>query len=216
LRLSINKFAPSVAYATKGGIVMQNQGEVDLRVQRSLHLIRDAFIALVVEEGFDQVTVHAIAQRAQINRATFYRHYSDKYDLAEKLIDLLFVDVRQLDSAELANNPYVATQRLFEHVQHYLKFYRTMLGPKGIPGFAERVRAEVERQMEAVLSIQEAGLKVPLPALLRYMASAQVGFVQWWVENNMPCSTEQAAFYLVNLHSHGGLSALGLAKDERP
>jgi AcrR family transcriptional regulator len=164
--------------------------------------------------GFDQVTVHAITQRAQINRATFYRHYSDKYDLADRLTDLLFVDVRHVLVAELDNDPYAATQALFEHVKQYAEFYRAMLGPKGIPGFGERVRAEVERQMEMILPIQEAALKMPLPALLRYMSAAQVGFVQWWLENNMPCSTAQAAFYLVNLHTEGGLAALGLAGPE--
>ena len=72
---------------------MPHVDELDGRARRSLHLIRDAFIALLIEQGFETITVGQIATRAQINRATFYRHYRDKYDLAERITELLFTDV---------------------------------------------------------------------------------------------------------------------------
>ncbi|KRM11676.1 TetR/AcrR family transcriptional regulator [Paucilactobacillus suebicus] len=58
----------------------------DLRVRRTLKSIKQAFIDLVNEKGFEDVTVTQIADRAVINRLTFYKHYEDKYDLAQKLI----------------------------------------------------------------------------------------------------------------------------------
>ena len=62
----------------------------DPRVHRTKTLIRDAFMELIIEQGFDKVTVRAITERARINRATFYRHYTDKHDLAARLTDILF------------------------------------------------------------------------------------------------------------------------------
>ncbi|WP_283679830.1 TetR/AcrR family transcriptional regulator [Lentilactobacillus sp. Marseille-Q4993] len=43
--------------------------------------IIDAFLDLLAEEGFFQVTVTDIIKRADINRTTFYQYFSDKYDL---------------------------------------------------------------------------------------------------------------------------------------
>lgn len=57
----------------------------DLRVRRTDRAIQDAFVKLVLARGFDSVTVSKIASEAMINRQTFYKHYTDKYDLAEKM-----------------------------------------------------------------------------------------------------------------------------------
>ena len=45
---------------------------------------------LVKEQGFDGVTVHDIARKASINRATFYAHYTDKYELLDEVTSLAF------------------------------------------------------------------------------------------------------------------------------
>lgn len=57
---------------------------VDLRVQKTQLAIKKAFVDLVLAEGFQNVTVSALAKKAMINRQTFYKHYTDKYDLARQ------------------------------------------------------------------------------------------------------------------------------------
>lgn len=51
--------------------------------------IQEAFITLVNQKGFRNVTINDIAQAAMINRQTFYYHYQDKYQLTETMIDTL-------------------------------------------------------------------------------------------------------------------------------
>jgi AcrR family transcriptional regulator len=55
--------------------------EADPRVRRTRKLLQDALLALLAEKSFDDITVQDIAERSTINRATFYTHYVDKYDL---------------------------------------------------------------------------------------------------------------------------------------
>lgn len=57
----------------------------DLRVLKTRQAIQDAFVDLVLSEGFERITVSELAKQAMINRQTFYKHYLDKYDLAEKM-----------------------------------------------------------------------------------------------------------------------------------
>ena len=57
----------------------------DLRVRKTKQNIRAAFFDLLKERGLDKLTVREILEAAQINRATFYRYYRDKYDLAEQV-----------------------------------------------------------------------------------------------------------------------------------
>jgi AcrR family transcriptional regulator len=58
----------------------------DPRVKRTRQLLLDAFGALLVEKGFEALTVQDVTERATVNRATFYAHYKDKYDLAESMV----------------------------------------------------------------------------------------------------------------------------------
>ena len=51
----------------------------DKRVKRTRRSLRLALMALVAQQPFEQITVKAICDRAEISRITFYTHYSDKY-----------------------------------------------------------------------------------------------------------------------------------------
>lgn len=63
----------------------------DFRSQKTDDLIVTVFVDLVLEEGFDHVTVTDIADRALINRKTFYTHYPDKFALTEAIIQSIIV-----------------------------------------------------------------------------------------------------------------------------
>src|SRR5215469_13383088 len=60
---------------------------VDLRVRRTRMALQEALIDLIEEKGFDAVTVGDIAERAMVNRTTFYRHYPDKYALVTGIFE---------------------------------------------------------------------------------------------------------------------------------
>ena len=63
---------------------------VDPRVRRTRELIIRAFDELVAEKGHTGLTVQEIAERATINRATFYAHFADQYELFDYVISEAF------------------------------------------------------------------------------------------------------------------------------
>lgn len=85
------------------------QSKSDLRVTKTRKSIMQAFIKLSDEKDFKNITVKDITQEALINRATFYYHFSDIYDLLDKalpeelLIDLNYeyFDQKSIDEATL-------------------------------------------------------------------------------------------------------------------
>ncbi len=52
----------------------------DLRVRKTKKALFDAFMKLLCEKPFDEITVNELCDAAGIRRATFYKHYSDKFD----------------------------------------------------------------------------------------------------------------------------------------
>ena len=62
----------------------------DLRVIKTKKNIEASFIYLLGQKDFYKITVQDILDRALINRSTFYKHYTDKYQLAETLCNEVF------------------------------------------------------------------------------------------------------------------------------
>ena len=63
---------------------------IDPRVKRTRDLLVRAFNELVEEKGHSGLTVQEIAERATINRATFYAHFRDQYELFDYAISEAF------------------------------------------------------------------------------------------------------------------------------
>ena len=61
----------------------------DLRVRRTKKALFDAFLRLLCEKPFDEITVNELCDTAGIRRATFYKHYSDKFDFLNAYTCLL-------------------------------------------------------------------------------------------------------------------------------
>lgn len=70
------------------------KANVDPRIQRTRKLIMDSFIDLSTRKDFKDITVKDITEAAMINRATFYYHFEDKYDLLDMaLLEVLSVNL---------------------------------------------------------------------------------------------------------------------------
>ncbi len=198
----------------------KNSEHLDPRVVRTRKMLLDALIALIKERGFEAVKPQEIAERATLNRATFYLHYRDKddlliksmHDILGKLMESTSVpetSSRQL-SAEDISKQAVA---VFDHFAQYADFYRVMLCEAGVPS----IIAEVQR------CIEEIGLRwlrwwqpdpirctVEPEMVIKFAGTACIGVAKWWLENNRPYSTEEIARQFVNLVLMGVCRPLGV------
>lgn len=103
----------------------------DLRVVKTHKAIREAFILLLSEQEYNDIAIQAILDRAKVNRATFYKYYSSKGDLAGQMIDdfkqevsQLFQDRLNADSQMLQMIMENHSQKLFERRQQMLALWK--------------------------------------------------------------------------------------------
>ena len=64
--------------------------KLDPRVKRTRGLILKSFEDLLAEKGFETIAVQDVTDKAQVNRATFYAHFQDKYALLDYSIGQMF------------------------------------------------------------------------------------------------------------------------------
>jgi len=67
----------------------------DRRVQRTRQLLQDALVSLILEKGYQKITIQEIIDRANVGRSTFYSHYRDKDDLLLSGFDELAHDLNR-------------------------------------------------------------------------------------------------------------------------
>jgi len=77
---------------------VKSEVKTDPRILRTRKLIMDSFIELSERKEFKDITVKDITTEAMINRATFYYHFEDIYDLLEKaLFEVLSVNLNYVE-----------------------------------------------------------------------------------------------------------------------
>jgi AcrR family transcriptional regulator len=186
----------------------------DLRVKRTHKLILDALIELTVQKGFSAVTVSDITKYAGINRATFYRHYEDKFDLLNKyaqnvyeMLDTPLEAKPQKSSETNAHQMHSRLVKIFEHVRDNAKFYRVMLGKNGDPVFAEKIRQYIQKRIVRSLPVDLQKDEMSIDLYVSYSSSASLGAVLWWLEHDMPYTSEEMTKILHQLES-GNLNAM--------
>lgn len=84
---------------------------IDPRKRRTRKLIMEAFIELAMKKEFKDITIKDIATVATVNRATFYYHFQDKYDLLEKVLseDIMTEVIQDLHTHEELNEETIQT-----------------------------------------------------------------------------------------------------------
>jgi len=198
----------------------------DPRVLRTRQLIRDAFLELLQEMELEKITVNRIAERATINRVTFYLHYRDIADMMERMADEM-IDEIQAILKDVPNKPsskekvWPVLVKMLEHIAENSNFYRVMLASKRVPVFTERLLKlmievltdKLEKQGQITPAI---AANVPKDITIWYVSSAFIGTIVSWLRNDMPYTPLYLAkqlYLLVPFRSKNG-QAIDLEKSD--
>jgi AcrR family transcriptional regulator len=157
----------------------------DVRVRRTRKLLREALVELIEERGFDHVTVGDLSSRAMVSRAAFYRHYRDKYHLVEQIFDEA---IGEMTADDDARSPRQRWADFVGHVDEYHRLYGALLGRRGSPWFADRMRSALAAMSSEHLPAQDEDALVP-----SVIAAMFVQSIVWWLEHDRPCAPAQLA-----------------------
>jgi AcrR family transcriptional regulator len=161
--------------------------KVDRRIAKSKEAIKKAVIELMSEKSFDDITIQDIADRGNVNRGTIYLHYTDKYDLLDKMIEEHIENLRELCQSASEMTFQEGNYVWYEYFEHNYLFFSTMLASKGAPYFRSRFLDLVIEEFKAEVGTTEGknqGLSEDV--ILQFFGSAVVGAVEWWFKNGMP------------------------------
>jgi AcrR family transcriptional regulator len=197
---------------------------LDRRVQRTRKLLQDALMNLILEEGYDAISIQDITDKANLGRATFYLHFKDKDELLLEVmahfIDDFMAQVPQLSEAQWRLEDTKAVIKLFDFAAQHYDLYRILIiGSGGITAnrqlqhsVAENITACIEKDIEEL----GATPVVPTDFIANHFAGSLLSTIYWWLDHDQPYTVEEMAemFQKVSLLDRKALMGLDEPQEE--
>ena len=93
-----------------------NSEKDDRRVKYTKMVLKESFINLLDKKDISQITIKEICELADINRATFYAHYTDQYDLMRNIENELFENVTSYLAGYTQNDADIVPVDMVERI----------------------------------------------------------------------------------------------------
>ena len=167
----------------------------DRRVARSRRALKEALTDLILERGYEAVTVQDVIDRADVGRSTFYAHFLDKDDLLMAILADLEMPAPDHSTWAPDDPAFDWTLELFRHFGSGRRLFKAVAGSQsGALARGETIR-RLEELAGAELSRVGAGRKLDalrLEIVGRFLVGTFIGFMDWWMrEENEHLPAEQ-------------------------
>ncbi|ATH93953.1 TetR family transcriptional regulator [Bacillus glycinifermentans] len=175
---------------------------MDRRILKTRKAILEAFLELMGEKNFEQISINEIAGRANVNRGTVYLHYTDKYDLLDQCIDTYLKQLYEKCLPEGNALPLASKDTLlqtFKYLEQNADVYSMLLTSKGTSVFRSRLTAVVMRGVEEQINIYGIHPGTNRDIMVQFLVSAAIGLLEWWIVHSMPYPAEEMVEQLIML-----------------
>ena len=102
---------------------------------RTRNLLIQTTLQLVLEKGYESITIQDITDRADLGRGTFYIHFKDKEEVVWSAFQEIFQELEQEAHRQLDRNlpqvEYFGLLNIFRHADKNRDLYRVMFGGQG-------------------------------------------------------------------------------------
>lgn len=193
----------------------------DPRVRKTRRGLQQAFIRLILQKGYDSISIQDIATEAETARITFYRHYRDKEELLTDCLNNLYEELVQKTeriSADSLIRGYSPVSLLYEHIEEQEALYRILFSSRGTQTVIERLRHHIAtKALSGILAyIGDRELPVPPELVAHHVASAHMGLAIWWLDHNKPYPADYMARISLWLSLVGFLQTIGINDFQPP
>lgn len=179
----------------------------DRRVRYTKMVLKDNFIKLLEKKDISRITIKELCEDADINRATFYAHYSDQYDLMERIQDELLDNIADYLAAytknELPSVPVDTVEHIFEYIKENARLCKLLLSERGDLNFQKRVLMLAYEKNINDLIKNGVTSREDAEYIYAFTLTGCVGVIQKWLNDNMVKSPRYMAETITELTNVG-------------
>ena len=173
----------------------QTRPRPDRRVGKTRKALKEALTDLILEKGYEEVTVQDVIDRADVGRSTFYAHFVDKDDLLMAILADLDVPSPDASSWKADDPAFGWTLALFRHFGSGRRLFKAVASSQSGALARRETTLRLEELARAELSRLKATRRLDafrLELMVRFLVGTFIGFMDWWMrEENEHLPPEQ-------------------------
>ena len=176
----------------------------DGRVRYTKMRIRSAFYELLQKTEYEKITVTSICDLAEINRATFYKHYLDVPDLVDKLQDDAVNELGSRLSQAKGDSLECSVAEALKYIRGNITEsspIRELIFPRST-GFISKISGLVyELFSDFMLPHEKEMTGITKDILFSYISAGSAGIIEYWCRSGYKESEEDIARSIITLAS---------------
>jgi AcrR family transcriptional regulator len=152
--------------------------------------LRQALAELIVQRGYESISIRDVAAEASVGYATYFRHYPSKDALLLDLLQRSIQDMAQLLPPGRDADPAEEGRAIFTHAAQHEQLFRILLRGEGTLALLEEVQAAaVAEVMDRFAGRREPA--IPLEILAHHLVASIIALIGWWVQRGQPYPPER-------------------------
>ena len=184
-----------------GGVFMENIKE-DRRIRRTKKLLKQALAQLMDEKDFKDITVKDITERADLNRGTFYLHYTDTYDILNKIEDEILKNIQNMinqniEKTNASDSVIPALKPIAEYIMENADICRCLINNKASVDFIEKFQNLIYDNCSDIIkrrhNVKDSKQN---EFYLSFITLGIIGMVKKWLETKPMVSAEEIVVFV--------------------
>ena len=176
----------------------------DARIRYTKMRIRSAFYELMQKTEYDKITVTSICNIAEINRATFYKHYLDVPDLVDKLqndaVKELGFKLKKVKGESLASSVAETLRYIRGNITESSPIKELVFPASS--GFISKIADLIyELFSDSMIQYEKESSGITKDILFSYISAGSAGIIEYWCKSGYKESEEDIARSILSLAS---------------
>jgi len=164
---------------------------MDRRIARTSGMLQHALNSLILEKGYEAITIKDICDAANVGRSTFYAHYTSKDDLKRSGLEplrRLLVDRQRaalVTTGDDRDRGFGFSLAMFEHARDHRDHYRALVGSRGGTVSLDTIRqmlSDLVRDELTVTVDKNSEDVIPREFVVQYVVGAYMAVLTWWLD----------------------------------
>lgn len=175
------------------------KGSIDRRVVRTREMLHQALMSLILEKGYEAISIKDICGAANVGRSTFYAHYTCKDDLKRSGLESmrkLLIDRQRNSSARegMTGQSLGFSLAMFEHARDHLGLYRALVGSRIgtiALGTIREILSDLVRDELVITASKASKEAVPREVVVQHIVGAYMAVLTWWLDKGAKIPPER-------------------------
>jgi len=182
------------------------ENKQDRRVKYTKMVIKESVVKLLKEKPILKISVKEICENADINRATFYSHYRDQYDLLEQIENEVVSDIKKYlniyDCKDIKLIPVEMIDKILEYVKNDFELFNILLNSNGDMKFQQEVIEIIGMYFIPIIENKSLQIK-NAEYIFCYLASGSLSIIQMWLKEGMKIPSREIANLIMDISING-------------